>query len=55
MNYAFKTSMYHEILISGLREVALTNCDSWTFNGFRKTNNEIEILCKYAKLQIMYP
>lgn len=33
MNYVFKILKYYEILISGLREVVLINCDSWIFNG----------------------
>lgn len=47
MNYAFKTSKYHEILFSGLREVALTNCDSCIFNkGQKKTFNVLTFLEK---------
>lgn len=41
MNSAFKTSKYHEILFSGVREVALTNCDSCIINkGQNKKFNE---------------
>lgn len=51
MNYAFKTSKYHEILISGLREVALTNCDSWTFNGITFLEKQIMKLKFCANMQ----
>lgn len=47
MNYAFKTLKYHEILFSGLREVALTNCDSCIFNkGQKKIFNGLTFLEK---------
>lgn len=47
MNCAFKTSKYHEILFSGLREVALTNCDSCKFNkGQKRTFNVLTVLEK---------
>ena len=59
---SFKTTKFHEILLSGFRGVALTNCFSSIFHfgpiskfkkGVIPRKNGIKISCGYAHLHIM--
>ena len=52
---SFKTTKFQEILLSGFRGVALTNCFSgiFYFGQISKLKNWIKISCGYGHLHIM--